>query len=141
MKRCVFFTVLCVVLSFLTTGCYTDLAVNIKNGTGTKVLVKSEETGKEIGIAPKRSEKILHSSGNLVVSAFGGERFTFEDITPATVDRKYLEIGGTIIGPGKVTLNVLLETNMQIYVLMPGGSPIDRIQQPKGYPKIGTKND
>lgn len=140
MSRTILAVVLCLPLLLMTTGCYTTVAVNFGNGTTTKVRVQSSETGQEIEVAPHRFKKLPHSSGDLIVATETAGKLKFQRVAPFDVDRKYHTIGHSVFGPNSVTLNVKLETNMQLYVVMPGNKSVDaKIEQPKGYPKTGEK--
>jgi hypothetical protein len=124
----------------MTSGCYTTVTVNFGNGTSAKVRVQSSQTGQEIEVAPDKLKKLPHSSGDLIVTTEANEKFKFQEVAPFGVDRKYHTIGHNIFGPNSVALNVRLETNMQVYVVMPGKKTVDRnVAQPKGYPKTGGK--
>lgn len=129
-----------VALLFVTAGCYTTLNVNCGNGTAGNIRVKSAYTGQEIEIPPNRFKKLPHSSGDLVVTTQNSDKFKFPDVAPFQVADKYLSKRSNIFGPGSVTLTLRLETNMQLYVLMPGKLTVDQnVEQPKGYPKAGEK--
>jgi hypothetical protein len=126
----------------LLTGCYTKLAVNFGNGTGERIRVKSAYTGEEVQIAPKKSKKIPHSSGNLIVTTSTSEKFTFPNVSLLghDMDDSYLDKRVSIFGPGYMTLNVVLETNMELYVLPPGKKGLTPdVKQPIGYPKGGER--
>jgi hypothetical protein len=130
----------CLPLLLITSGCYTTVAVNFGNGTPAKVRVQSAQTGQETEVAPDKFKRLRHSSGALVVTTQVNEKFKFQQVSPFDVDRKYHTIGNSIFGPNSVTLNLRLETNMQVYVVMPGKKSVDeRVAQPKGYPKAGEK--
>ena len=122
------------------TGCRTNMAVNFGNGTAGKVRVQSSQTGQEIEVAPDHFKKLPHSSGDLVVTSEGDRKVRFTNVAPFDIDRNYLSIGRSIFGPNSVTLNVKLETNMALYVVMPGKKAVDpTVEQPSGYPNAGTK--
>ena len=131
---------LCVVsLTFLLTGCYTESQVNFGNGYVSVVNVKSSQTGQEITVPPRKFRKLPHASGDLIVTTQTGGQFKFSDIEPPFLD-KYLVKKESVFGPGYVTLNTMLETNMQLYVLRPGEKAVNtKVQQPFGYPKVGEK--
>ena len=128
------------VLLILSAGCRTDVAVNFRNGTSSTVWVTSANTGRETEIPSGRFRKIPHGAGNLILKAAGNEKLTFEDITPFHVDRQYLGVRDNLVGVDSVVLSVRLETNMQLYVLLPRQKTVDqKVEQPKGYPKSGKK--
>ena len=132
--------VVCLPLLVITSGCYTTIAVNFGNGTPAKLRVQSSQTGQEIEIAPNKFKKLPHSSGDLIVTTQTNEKFKFQQVAPFDVDRKYHTIGRSIFGPNSVTLNLRLETNMQVYVVIPSKKSVDEsVAQPKGYPKAGEK--
>jgi hypothetical protein len=127
-------------LLLLGSGCRISMAVNFGNGTASKVSVTSSETGKPIEIRPGGFKKFSHSSGNLIVKTDTNQRFKFADVAPFRVDPKYTEAHGNIFGFSSVTMTVLLETNMELYVVMPGKKAVDpTVAQPSGYPKAGEK--
>jgi len=127
-------------LLIVTPGCYTKLAVNFGNRTPSKVFVKSTKTGEEVEIASDRFKELPHSVGDLIVTTSSKEKFRFEDVSPMDVDQKYVSKRTSIFGPGYVTLNVSLETNMHLYVLIPGNHTVDaKVEQPKGYRKPAQK--
>jgi len=120
----------------LTTG-WTDLLVNIENVTSGAISVSSSETGKQIKIKPARFQKLLHGSGDLIVITQSGAKFRFLRVAPFDVDEKYLNKHNSIFGPGWVSVNVMLETNMELYVLTQNKKAVEN--QPDGYPKVGQK--
>jgi hypothetical protein len=124
----------------LMTGCYTTLVVNFGNGTSGKVSVKSAYTQQQIEVAPNQFKKLPHSSGSLTVTSETSGKFTFTNVAPFDIDRKYQRVHQNIFGPNSVTLTVKLETNMELYVVMPGRTAVDpTAPQPEGYPKVGQK--
>lgn len=130
----------CVTLFALGSGCRTNMAVNFRNGTSSKVWVSSMQSGKEIEVAPSRSSRLPHSSGDIVVKTENKQRFRFSDISAFHVDPKYRETHGSLFGFSSVAFTVLLQTNMHLYVLMPGKKTVDEnTEQPKGYPRAGQK--
>lgn len=140
MSRTILAILTCLPLLLMTIGCCTTVAVNFGNGTPTKVRVQSSETGQEIAVAAGRFKKMPHSSGDLVVTTEAGGKLKFQRVAPFDVDRKYHTIGHSIFGPNSVTLNVRLETNFQLYVVLPGHKSVEaNMEQPKGYPKTGEK--
>jgi hypothetical protein len=140
MNRTILGMAVCLPFFLLTTGCYTTIAVNFGNGTETKVLVQSSVTGQEIGVAPDKFQKLPHDSGDLIITTQSNTKFKFTAVAPFDVDRKYHTIRRSIFGPNSVTLTVRLETNMQLYVVMPHEKAVaQKVQQPSGYPKIGEK--
>jgi hypothetical protein len=143
MKRWITLFLICTSLAVLTTGCYTLSAVRFGNKTGSKVRVKSSQTGQEIEVAPGRFKKLPHAAGDLIVTTTVGEKFKFPSIEPPridTSDSNYLDKRNGLFGQGYITLGLVLETNMELYALMPGKKSVDsEIPQPKGYPKAGHK--
>jgi hypothetical protein len=130
---------LCASLAFVVTGCYTLSKVDFGNGIATAVKVKSSQTGQEINVPPGEFRKLPHATGDLIVTTQTNGQFKFSGVEPPVLD-DYLVKRKSIFGPGYVTLNVRLETNMQLYVVMPGEKTVDeKVQQPNGYPKIGEK--
>ncbi|MCX6884108.1 MAG: hypothetical protein NTX27_03600 [Verrucomicrobia bacterium] len=133
---------LCMAGVVLLTGCYTKLAVNFGNGTGEKIRVNSAYTGQDVQIAPNKSKKIPHCSGDLIVTSSTSEKFSFPNVSLLghDMDDSYLDKRVSIFGPGYMTLNVVLETNMELHVLPPGkkGLAAD-VKQPSGYPKRGER--
>jgi hypothetical protein len=129
----------CVTLLAFGAGCRTNMAVNFINGTSSKVWVTSLQSEMEIEIAPSQFRRLLHNSGDIVVRT-EDEQFRFSDISAFYVDPQYREARGSLFGFSSVTLTVLLETNMHIYVLMPGVKTLDEnTGQPDGYPKSGQQ--
>jgi len=124
----------------LTAGCYTTVSVSLRNRTPTAIRVWSSESNREVEVAPEKFKKLPHSSGDLIVSTKNDGTLRFVQIAPFNVDRKYHTIKNTILGPNSVTLNLTLETNMQIYVVMPDRKSVDeKVEQPAGYPKVAEK--
>lgn len=140
MKAIIASTVWGLALLFLAPGCRTDLAVNFGNGTPSTVWVASSQTGKEAEIPAGQFKKLPHSSGDLILRTTGNKKLTFRDVAPFHVDKKYLGGRDNIVGVDSVVLTVLVETNMQLYVVMPGKKTVDpNVAQPKGYPKVGER--
>ena len=131
------------VLPILMTGCYTLAVVNFGNGTTARVRVMSSQTGEEIEIKPGAFKKLPHSTGDLIVEVHSRGQFKFTGVEPPALDitdASYLAKQASPFGPGKITLRVRLETNMQLYALMPGKKTVDsKIEQPDSYPKSGEK--
>jgi hypothetical protein len=139
MNSSVFVAVAGLSILLMTSGCYTTVAVNIRNGTDAKINVRSAETKLEVGVAPGKVKKLPHSVGDLIVDTQSGT-FRFPRVAPFDVDRKYHTIGHSLFGPNSVTLNLKVETNMQLYVVPPSKAiSEDRVVQPFGYPKVGVK--
>lgn len=139
MSRTILIPLLCASLTFAVTGCYTLSQVNFGNGTPTTIKVKSSQTGQEINVPPGKFKKLPHATGDLIVTTQTNGQFKFTGIEPPVLD-DYLVKRESLFGPGYVTLNVMLETNMQLYVLMPGKKVIDKtLEQPNGYPKAGER--
>lgn len=115
------------------------------NGTASEIKVKSSQTGQEIKVAPGRFKKLPHAAGDIVVTTKTGEKFKFAGIEPPRVDidssgTNYLDKGSSLFGPGYISLGLKLDTNMELYALMPGKKSVDtKIPQPSGYPKRGEK--
>ena len=130
-------------LAVLVTGCYTLSVVNFCNGTRTSVRVKSSQTGQEIDVRPGAFKKLPHAGGDLIVTVPSRDQFVFSAVEPPALDvanAGYLAKGTSLFGPGKITLRVRLEANMQLYALMPSSKAVDpAIKQPEGYPKPGRK--
>ena len=123
----------------MVTGCYTLSQVNFGNGSATTVKVKSSQTGQEINVPPGKFRKLPHATGSLIVTTQTNGQFKFSCVEPPVLD-DYLVKRESLFGPGYITLNVILETNMQLYVLMPGEKIVsEKVQQPNGYPKVGEK--
>jgi hypothetical protein len=136
MTKQISITGLYLICLFLTTG-WTDLFVNVGNQTSETISVSNSETGKEIRIRAAGFKRLLHGSGDLIVTTQSGAKFKFPDVAPFDVDEKYLKKSSSIFGPGWVTLNVMLGTNMQLYVLTRNKEAV--IPQPNGYPKSAEK--
>ena len=84
--------------------------------------------------------RLPNSAGDLVVTTETNGVLQFARVAPFDVDRKYHGTRHSCFGPNSVTLNVLIETNLQLYVVMPGEKSVDaQVDQPKGYPKIGER--
>jgi hypothetical protein len=127
-------------LIFSLTGCYTLSQVNFGNGTGASFKVKTSQTGQEINIPAGSFRKLPHAIGNLIVTTQKNGQFKFSDVVPLDLDDSYLVKRTSPFGPGYVTLNIMLKTNMDLYVLLPGKKTVDMsIPQPNGYPKTGKK--
>jgi hypothetical protein len=140
MKKARLTVMCCITLLAFANGCQTNMAVNFKNATSSKVWVSSLQSGREIEIAPSRFRRLPHSSGDIVVKTENREQFRFSAISAFHVDPKYREARGSLFGFSSVTLTVLLETNMHLYVLVPGVKTLDEnTVQPNGYPKPGQK--
>jgi hypothetical protein len=142
-RRSVVVACWCISLILCGTGCYTLSTLNVRNGTSSKLKVKSSQTGEEIEIAPGNSGKLPHAAGDIVVSTESDGQFRFPAIDPPALDAagsKYLKKSKSIFGPGYLTLNLLLTTNMQLYALAPGTKTLDpNVEQPSGYPKFGER--
>lgn len=138
--RIVVIALIAVGVSMVTGGCTTKVGVNFGNGTTMNIRVLSSETGKEIEVAPSSFRKLPHSSGDLVVTAQSKVKLRFQRVAPFDVDRRYYSFKRSMFGPNSVTLNVMMETNMLLYVVMPGSMSVDeKVEQPQGYPKVGEK--
>lgn len=131
---------LCSLFLGLLTGCYTTLYVNFGNATNDKIWAQRANTREFIEVRVGQFKKFPHSGGDLVVKTGFNSAFKFESISPAYIGSPYRGGRDNIVGPDSIVLNLLLQTNMQIYVLLPGQKTIDeKIEQPKGYPKRGEE--
>lgn len=92
-----------------------------------------------VEIKPAKFKKIPHASGGLIVFTQLTNSFTLSNVAPFDVDEKYLVRRRSIFGPNWVTLNLLIETNMELYVLTQDKKMVKN--QPAGYPKTGKKTD
>jgi hypothetical protein len=139
MNKTILVPLLCASLVFAVTGCYTLSKVNFGNGTATAVKVKSSQTGQEINVPPGKFKELPHATGDLIVTTQTNGQFKFSGVEPPVLD-DYLVKRKSFFGPGHITLNLRIETNMQLYVVMPGEKTVDeKAQQPAGYPKIAEK--
>lgn len=139
-KKAFSVAMLCALL--LQTGCYTNLYVKFGNGTSRKISVKDVQTGQEVQIAPGKFQKIGHGKADLVVTTFDNTRYVFTGVKVAdpAMDQKYYDPQKGVFGAWSFDLNVLLQTNMDLYVLLPGKKTVDAsVPQPDGYPKAGKK--
>lgn len=136
-------TLFAVSLAMLMTGCYTRSIVNFGNGTDTAVKVRSSQTTEEIEVKPGAFKNLPHAVGDLTVRISSDGQFKFFDVEPPALDVTgggYLSKRTYFCGPGEITLRVKLETNMQLYTLMPSKRGVDpSVKQPEGYPKVGQK--
>jgi len=145
MKRNRIFLAVAGLALLLQTGCYTNLYVNFGNGTGQKIYVKDTQTGQEVQIGPGKFRKLSHSQADLVVTTPDNTRYQFSGIKVAdpAMDTRYFPSGnrGFLgLGSWSFDLKVLLQTNMDLYVLLPGKKSVDgSVPQPAGYPKTGEK--
>jgi hypothetical protein len=145
MKRNPILPVVAVLALLFQTGCYTNLRVNFGNGTGQKIGVKDTQTGQEVQIAPGKFRKIGHSQADLVVTTPDRTRYVFTGVRVAdhAMDTRYFppsSRGFLGLGSWSFDLNVLLQTNMDLYVLLPGKKMVDAsVPQPDSYPKAGKK--
>lgn len=134
---------LVIFLAALMSGCYTLSIVSFGNGTTTSLKVRSCQTGQEIEVKPGTFEQLPHSTGDLIVTVHSDGRFRFSDVEPPALDvtnADYLTKKTSAFGPGKVILRVKLETNMQLYAVMPGRKGVDfTVKQPTGFPKSGQR--
>jgi hypothetical protein len=139
MGRSITTLVLCVLTIFTLTGCYTQSRVNFGNNSGSAVRVQSSQTGQEINVPAGKFRRFPHGYGDLIISTQANERFKFSGIVPFVLD-DYVEKKESFFGPGYVTLNMMIESNMDLYVLRAGKRAIDKsVPQPAGYPKPGIK--
>jgi hypothetical protein len=139
MKRVIIHSWILFTFFLPTSGCMTYLSVNIGNATKTKIVVKSSETGKEARISPGHFKKVPHGYGDLLINVPPNQEFKFRNVVPFYVDRKYLAVRNCFFGPNWVTLNVTLQTNLELYVLDPHKKIVEN--QPDGYPKAGENVD
>ena len=126
----------------LQTGCYTNECVNFGNGTASKIIVKSAQTGQEVKIEPGKFRKLGHSSGALLVLQPNNGCYHFDgvDVANRNMDPMYYDPKKPVLGlfGGEFDLNLRLEANMALYVLRPGDKCVRAaIPQPVGYPKRG----
>jgi hypothetical protein len=139
MGRLIVILFLNVSTAFILTGCYTVSQVNFGNNSGSAVKVQSSQTGKEIGVPSGKFRKFPHAAGDLIVTTEANGQFKLTAVAPPFLNG-YLKKEESFWGPGYVTLNVVLESNMELYVLSPNDKALDRkVQQPDGYPKVGHK--
>jgi hypothetical protein len=138
MRRTILTAIALHLLLCLTPGCSTTVSVNFGNGLAKKVRVRSSESGQAVEVEPNQFGKLSNTSGDLIVSTQSGEVIKFTRVAP--FDVKYHTLGNSIFGPNSVTLKVMLETNMQLYVVKPGKLTLDtKEEQPAGYPKTGQR--
>ena len=132
------------VLALAICGCAPlKMSVDIRNGTAEPIKVTSSETGRSVHILARHSEAISHSSGDLIVTTAANRQFRFEDVRPDTdgPDSPF-NSSRDAFGPisGKFVLHVLLDTNMDLFAILPGQSVVtDAYAQPRGYPKRGQE--
>jgi hypothetical protein len=125
----------------LTSGCITYISVNVGNGTKTPIVVQSAYAVKKFTIRPGHFEKLPQDGGDLLVTvpAAAAQRLVYRNVAPYDVDQKYLAVRSFygLLGPNWVTLNVILQTNLELYVLNYNKKALE--SQPNGYPKIGER--
>jgi hypothetical protein len=140
MNKAALIPLLCASLTFAVAGCSTLSQLNFDNGTAAAIRVESSQTGHVIAVPPGKFRKLPHATGNLVVTTPSNERFRFSKISPPVLLDRYLIKRQSPFGRGYITLNVILETNMQLSVVMPGEKTVnEKVPQPEGYPKTGEK--
>lgn len=145
MKMNKFYSVVMLCALLLQTGCYTNLYVNFGNGTGQKISVKDMQTGQEAQIAPGKFRKISHGQADLVVTMPDETSYVFSGVKVAdpAMDARYFppsSKGVFGLGSWSFDLSVLLQSNLDLYVLLPGKKLVDEsVPQPVGYPKAGRK--
>jgi hypothetical protein len=143
MRKRVFILLSCVLLILPLAGCYTLAVVDFGNGTATSVKVRTLQTGRELDVKPGRFKELPHASGDIVVTTQSKEIFKFSRVDPPAMDRiapNYLRTRRNLFGPGRITLRVKLETNMELYALLPGEKNVEQaVAQPEGYPKAGNE--
>jgi hypothetical protein len=131
---------LCALL--LQTGCCTNLYVNFGNDTGQKITVTDTQTGQEVQIASGKFRKVSHDQADLIVTVPDKTRYLFSGVkvVDRAIDQRYYDRSTRPFGTWHIDLNVLLQTNMELYVLLPGKKTVDAsVPQPDGYPKAGMK--
>lgn len=142
MKKNKVFSAVALCALLLQTGCYTNLYVNFGNGTGQKISVKDAQTGHEVQIAPGKFRKVSHDQADLIVSTPDKTRYQFAGVkvVDQAIDQRYYAHNSGLFGTWHIDLNVLLQTNMDLYVLLPGKKAVyASVPQPEGYPKAGKK--
>jgi hypothetical protein len=142
MKKNKFFSVVALCALLLQTGCVTNLYVNFGNGTGQTISVKDTQTGQEVQIAPSKFRKVSHDQADLIVTTPDKTRYLFSGVkvVDQAIDQRYYDHSTGLFGTWHIDLNVLLQTNMDLYVLLPGMKAVDAsVPQPDGYPKGGKK--
>jgi hypothetical protein len=142
MKTTKFFSVVAFCALLFQAGCVTNLYVNFGNGTGQKISVKDTQTGREVQIAPGKFRKVSHDKADLIVTTFDKTRYQFSGIkvVDQAIDQMYYDHSTGIFGTWHIDINVLLQTNMDVYALLPGKKAVDAsVTQPDGYPKLGKK--
>jgi hypothetical protein len=133
-------TVVCFTLLFLGASCQTYMSVHVENCSPGTVTVRSLQTGHEIWVKTNRFGRLSHSIGDIIVKTEAGESFRFPNVVVAAIemDPRFYDIHDHLFRTDRVDLNLLLQTNMQLYVLLPGKKTVDeKLVQPKGYPKAG----
>ena len=124
------------------TGCYTNLRVSFGNGTGQKIAVKDAQTGQEVQIAPGKFREGWSQPGrpHCNDARQNALRIHRGQIAHPAMDQKYYDPKKGVLGAWSFDLNVLLQTNMDLYVLLPGKKTVDaNVPQPNGYPRPGKK--
>jgi len=142
MKKNEVFSVVVLCALLLQTGCVTNLYVNFGNGTGQKIGVKDTQTGQEVQIAPGKFRKVSHDQADLIVTTPDKTRYLFTGVkvVDRSTDQRYYDHNTGPFGTWSIELNVLLQTNMDLYVLLPSKKIVDAsVPQPDGYPKAGKK--
>ena len=89
------------------TGCYTNLRVNVGNGTGQKIAVRDTQTGQEVQIAPGEFEKIGHGQADVIVTTSEKTRYVFTGVKVAdpAMDQKYYDPKKGVLGAWSFDLN------------------------------------
>lgn len=141
MKMNKLFSALLLCALFLQTGCYTNLYVNFGNGTAGRIWVRDVQTGQEVQIDSGKFRKIGHGHADVVVTTSNKTRYVFTGVSvadPAMDTRYFPPSSKSIFGSWSFDITVLLQTNMDLYVLLPGERTVDAaVPQPHGYPKNG----
>jgi len=121
--------------------------LNFRNSTGQTIAILQKGPIPAFEIAPHKSAKVpFGERTNLTVTVRDRGTYEFErvdiissDITEPYYDaRKHSFLG--LSSQVEYDLNLLLTTNLELYVLLPGKTNIDpSIPQPAGYPKTARK--
>ena len=101
------------------------------------------QTGQRVSIATGRFRKIGHGHADLIVTTPDNTRYLYSGVRVADpgMDTRYFPPSTrSVFGSWSFDVNVLLQTNMDLYVLLPGKKTVDTsTPQPDGYPKTGKK--
>jgi hypothetical protein len=118
-------------------GCHTYVAMDFHNGSNQKITVRESLTGETHELSPNEFAAIGHSHAPIIVTGTNGVAFQYDDVNvadPAFYPRyRNVSTLGT-----RLDINVLLSTNLELYILLPGRDSVDSsVSQPEGYPKKG----